>query len=642
MTDAATVTCAPALGGPLGADWRAALLPLGAGGTGSVCANLGWDLSWERERLRSAAGGEHLSVRIHHDEVLIGPRWVPGTDSGCAGCAELRSRVVIDHPLVDDLTRPTARFTPRRAALTELTRAALLRLADRPLRPGELYAVGTRGVRVHRIPRHFGCPLCAPAIPEQPVERPPEPLQLRRRPADPDNPSRAASGARLLRPGELRSRVVDPRFGPVLGMQREERAPFAMSMALQPDAVALGYSRETTFARADPIAILEVYERMSGFPHQAPVVTGMSYRGLTRAAGRADAAVRPARFGEYTEEQAAHPASRIERVTDETEMDWVWGYDLADGRARLVPAELGFFQYDYRYRRDQRAARRRGAVPRRHLYQESSSGCALGSSLEEAALYSLLELAERDAFLMSFHRARPLPEIAHSSVTDPVARQLLELIAARGFRVHLLRATQDVDVPVVWGMAVNTRAPFPATFSAAGSGVDPVAALRGALWELGQIATDRLDWDRSEVERMLEDPWLVTEMDHHLRLYALPEARERVSAVLGGERTTLQEAFEGWPDRLVASAGGDVRGALEYVRDRYAAAGLDEIVLVNSTTRDHADLGLAAAKAVVPGIVPMCFGHAQQRVAGLPRLEAVVAGTPAARLGPPYDPHPFP
>ncbi|NEE10617.1 hypothetical protein G3M58_29695, partial [Streptomyces sp. SID7499] len=243
---------------------------------------------------------------------------------------------------------------------------------------------------------------------------------------------------------------------------------------------------------------------------------------------------------------------------------------------------------------------------------------------------------------ISFHRALPLPEITHSSITDPVARGLLATAASRGFRVHLLRATQDIDLPVVWAMAVNTRAPFPATFSAAGSGIDPVSALRGALWEVTQMATERLTWDRSDAEPMLADPWLVDEMDDHLRLYALPEMKERVTAVLGGPEMSLSEAFEGWPDRLEQAAGGDVLGALDYVRGRYADAGLDRIVLVDSTTRDHADIGLAAARAVVPGIVPMCFGQAQQRVAGLPRLEAALVGTPSGKLSPPYDPHAFP
>lgn len=78
------------------------------------------------------------------------------------------------------------------------------------------------------------------------------------------------------------------------------------------------------------------------------------------------------------------------------------------------------------------------------------------------------------------------------------------------------------------------------------------------------------------------------------------------------------------------------------MRGLYADAGLDRIVLVNQTTREHADVGVAVAKAVVPGILPMCFGHAQQRLKNLPRLTAALAGTSEENREIPYDPHPFP
>ncbi|MBU7598805.1 TOMM precursor leader peptide-binding protein [Streptomyces sp. P38-E01] len=619
-------------------EWRWALEPLRVPAGGSVSVTVGWQLDREREQLLAAGDREHLSIRIHEDEVLVGPLRVPGTDSGCAGCAEVRTRVAVQHPLMGDLGAATARVAPRRPFLPELVRAAVAQLAERPLLPGELYAIGDRGVRRHRVVRHFDCPLCAPKVPDRPPHAPPPPLVLHERPTG-DNPGRAAEGSRLLRRDALRRRVVDPRFGPVLAAQREHLAPFAMSMAVLPDAIAMGYARESSFAAADPIAILEAYERMSGFPYQAPVVADLTHAELVAAGVET---VAPAAFGEYTQEQAAHPAARIAQVTETTRMDWVWGHDLDTRQPALIPAEIGFYQYDYRYRGDHRGARRHGAAPRQHLYQESSSGCALGSSLEEAALHSLLELAERDAFLLSFHRAAPLPEIVHASIDDRVSRRLLELIESRGFRVHLLRATQDIDVPVVWALAVNGREVFPATFTAAGSGLDPRSALRGALWELGQIVTDPLGWDRAEAERMLEDPWLVDELDHHIRLYALPEARERATAVLGGPRVALDEAFPDWPGRAVRAARGEVRGALDFVRGLYAQAGLDRIVLVDQSTRDHTDLGLAAAKATVPGIVPMCFGHAQQRLTGLPRLTAALAGTPSEHRPVPYDPHPFP
>ncbi|MFX4294645.1 TOMM precursor leader peptide-binding protein [Streptomyces bohaiensis] len=631
-----TLPCGPALAGAAAASWRAVLHPLWEATGGRTAVTLGWDADWERDRLAAAGEDTHLSVRVLADEVLIGPLRVPGTTAGCAGCAETRARVAVTHPLAADLSHATGRAAPRAPLLAALVAPVVAHLAEHPLAPGELYAVSGRGIRRHRVPRHFGCPLCAAPVHDGPQVPPPPPRESRSRPALPGNPGRAAEGAGLLRPDALRRAVVDPRFGPVLALQRELLAPFAMSMAVLPDAIALGYAREATFAASDPIAVLEAYERMSGFPHEAPVLTDTPYTALT------DVAIDPADFGTYTEEQAARPGARIALVDEHTPMDWVWGHDLESGRPRLVPAEIGFFQYDYRYRRDQRAARRQGAAPRRHLYQESSSGCALGSSSEEAALHSLLELAERDAFLLSFHRAQPLPEITHASIGDPVSRRLLDLIESRGFAVHLLCATQDLGVPVVWSLAVNGREVFPATFTAAGSGLDPVSAVRAALWELGQIVTDRLDWDRAEAERMLDDPWLVDELDHHIRLYALPERRERATAVLGGPRTTLAEAFPDWPGSVLRAADGDVRGALDHVRGLFAAAGLDRIILVDQTTRDHRDLGLAAAKAVVPGIVPMCFGHAQQRLTGLPRLTAALAGTAYEGARAPYDPHPFP
>jgi ribosomal protein S12 methylthiotransferase accessory factor len=352
--------------------------------------------------------------------------------------------------------------------------------------------------------------------------------------------------------------------------------------------------------------------------------------------------VNPATLGRYTEQQLSHPSCLVLPWTPDTPMDWVVGHDLATGEARLVPADVGFYQYEYRYRHDRRSARAAGLLGQLHYFHESSSGCAVGSSLPEAALHSLLELAERDAFLLSWHCAQPLPVIADSSITDPTSRALMELIRSRDFDVHVLVATRDIDLPVVWVLAVNRTGGFPACFSSAGSGAVPAGAIRGALREVAQLVTNELDWSPADVEPMLADPWLVRELEEHVRFSSMPQTLARSTAVLGGPELTLADAFPDWPGVLHRASGGDVRGALRDVRERFAAAGLTEIVLVDQTSREHADAGIAVAKAVVPGIVPMCFGQAQQRLAGLSRLTAALAGTPMAHREIPYDPHPFP
>jgi ribosomal protein S12 methylthiotransferase accessory factor len=116
----------------------------------------------------------------------------------------------------------------------------------------------------------------------------------------------------------------------------------------------------------------------------------------------------------------------------------------------------------------------------------------------------------------------------------------------------------------------------------------------------------------------------------------------RSTAALGGPEVTLDEAFPDWPDTVTREARGHVRGALEFVASRFADAGLRQLVLVDQTSQEHADAGIAVVKAVVPGSIPMCFGHAQQRLQAIPRLTAALVGTPMSRRAIPYDPHPFP
>ncbi|MFI6561161.1 TOMM precursor leader peptide-binding protein [Streptomyces sp. NPDC050534] len=636
----------------LDASWTETVQRIGDAVRAPIALNRGWDLAWERGQweTRAAHGQELVSVRVHDDEVVIGPRWVPGTDSGCACCAEIRERNTVEHPLADALDEPRAVPRAARPLLPVLLDAALANLAEHPLQPGELYAVGSHYVRRHRIPRSFFCPACATHGAVLDDDWRPAPLTLDDEPLSPGNPTRGSGGAHLVEPGALRERLLDARYGPIQAIMRESNVPFAMSMCLAPDAAAPGHGRATTFTEADPVGIIETYERLGSFPFDTPLLLERSYREV------ADHALDPATLGEHTEQQLAHPSCQVLPWTADTPMDWVWGHDLSSGEPLLVPAEAGFYQYEQRFKLSRHAARAARVVARqiraeggtpepgtlRKYFHDSSSGCAAGGSLAEAALHSLLELAERDAFLLSWHRQAPLPRIANASITDPENRSLIDLIQTRGFDVHILLAKQDIDLPIVWVLVVNRQNPFPATYSSGGSGANPDTAIRGALREVAQLVTNKVQWNREEAERTLDDPWKLVELEQHPQLYTLPEMLPRVSKVLGGPEITLQEAFPGWPDTLRRASGGTIGGALEHVRGLYAQAGLDHIVLVNQTTREHADVGVSVAKAVVPGILPMCFGHAQQRLKNLPRLVAALAGTPQENREIPYDPHPFP
>jgi ribosomal protein S12 methylthiotransferase accessory factor len=79
---------------------------------------------------------------------------------------------------------------------------------------------------------------------------------------------------------------------------------------------------------------------------------------------------------------------------------------------------------------------------------------------------------------------------------------------------------------------------------------------------------------------------------------------------------------------------------------RYRESGLD-VIVVDQTSAEQVAGGFRCVKAIVPGTLPMTFGHHARRLRGLPRVRTV-----SQRLG--YtaqplrddqinlDPHPFP
>lgn len=593
-----------------------------------VVTTRGWEYDPLHAAVQSseASGQALIPLQLGVDAVVAGPVWSPGTRAACPACAETRRRTVLDHVLGTDLQQTATPAGPTPASLIAL--ASTVIRSSRPVRPGQVMVVSTDGITRHEVLRHPTCPWCRPA----PNSIPSTGLDLADAPVDSKDPTRVANGTPLLRSESLEERV-DDRYGPVRGILREENVPYAMSMAVLAGAPVMGHGRALRFDQTRSVAVLEAYERLAGFPYEAPLVMDRPYREV------ANQAIDPLRLGQYSASQLAHPSSKVEAYHPDLPIDWAWGVELAQGRERLVPAEIGFYQYDHTFKRDIRASRAATPQQRRRIFLESSSGCALGSTLAEATIHALLEVAERDAFLLSWHRAAPLPRIPAAELADPVIEALVALVESRGFQVHFLRATQDIDLPVIWVLAVSEDGTFPATFTSAGSGADPVAAARSALREVAQLATMPLDWDREDARFLVEDSWRVRDLEDHVRWSSAPEALERVTAVLGGPQVGVEEAFPGWPDALRPHSGG-IRETLDLITARFAAAGLDEIVAVDQSTCEHRDLGIHVVKAVVPGAIPMVFGQAHQRLTGIARFEAAMQDRPTGVH--PFDPHPFP
>ncbi|WP_181448653.1 TOMM precursor leader peptide-binding protein [Nonomuraea aridisoli] len=562
--------------------------------------------------------GPVLPVRTELGRVTVGPLERPGVP-GCRTCVRIRgSRVQPDGRKAEAVRArrapaPSEWLTPLAADLVDALVSGETAALASGAEPRTVNAVleidlGTLEVTRHRFLPEPLCPSCGGLPPDGPAEP-----ALR--------PRRKLGGAPRTRRPELEALIetyVDDRTGMIRPLKAGVQGGLTVASAMLPiragTGLEPGVGRTRSYGSSKLVAVLEALERYGGVsPGGRRTVVESAYRAI------AGHAVHPDSFGTHPEENYDRPGFGFRRFTEDTVCRWVWGYSFAKAQPVLVPENQVYY-----YARHMPE----GEQP---FVFEVSNGCALGSCLEEAILHGLLEVAERDAFLLTWHARRQVPVLDPALADDPaLPMQAAAITADTGHRVLCFDTTTEHGIPSVWVMAVDTerRPDQPATAHAAGSALTLEQAAMNALSELGPLLADvirRYPQEKDRARAMAADPELVTTMHDHSLLYAAPEAAARL-AFLTGRADGPKSGFG--DDRFT---GDDLTADLRAMTDAVIAAGMD-VVVVDQTTPEHLAGGFRCVKVLVPGALPMTFGHAYRRLDNLPRLAAVRT----------TDPHPFP
>ncbi|MER5872878.1 TOMM precursor leader peptide-binding protein, partial [Streptomyces sp. NPDC002044] len=397
------------------------------------------------------------------------------------------------------------------------------------------------------------------------------------------------------------------------------------------------YLRETfwgghtdSFRHSAQVGVLEGLERYAGMRARSRTT---SVRGTLRRFG-ADA-VDPRRAGLYSD--AFHEANpRVRPFDPDREIPWVWGWSLRDSAPRLVPEVLTYYHAP-------------GLENR--FVQESSNGCASGGSLSEAVYFGLMEVVERDAFLLAWYGRQPLPEIDPATSSRTATRAMVDRLALYGYRARFFDTRITFPVPVVTAVAERFDGGPGRMCFGAGAGLDPESALHSALCE---IATDAVNLpgrtvrDEARLRAMAADFDLVTALHDHPLVYGVPEMGRHADFLLRSPRAGRPRAVADlvWPDAGGAAASHDVRSDLARCVAAVAAAGFD-VVVVDQTMPEQRALGLHTVSVLVPGLLPIDFGWSRQRALGMPRMRTALreAGLRPRDLEPADlnpAPHPFP
>ncbi|WP_017601289.1 TOMM precursor leader peptide-binding protein [Nocardiopsis lucentensis] len=575
-------------------------------------------------------GGGVLYTGMNGALAVLGP-WTPAGGTGCARCAGLWRRDVEGGVDPDRAAADPALFALWSDAFARLADAALAGLEELRL---ALVALDCRTGEVtrHRFVPH---PHCASCFPDGAGLSPPGTL-------DPRTPQPTVGDAlrtRAVDRTDLRERLLDFRFGPAAHVYRDEESPLPLvtceTVAPGHSTREGGYGRSTRFSASEVPALLEGVERVTGGRRLsgAATVTG-SYSQL------ADDAVDPERLGPHEPGWYGHPAFDLVPYTPDTPTTWVWGWSTLERRRVLVPEHVAYWHA--------------GDHGTRFLY-ESSNGCAVGSSLEEAVMYGLFEVVERDAFLLAWYSRTRLREV--DVRRNPDLAHLLDLLDERRLTLRILDLTSDLGVPTalatVTALEEDVREGLaPALSLATGAHPDPRRALMAAVEETVTNALMYPKWVRMRpsvnVERcrpMLDDFTLVRTLEDHTGMHGLWEARPHWEFLDAPTGTVSEEEFRaGHPSSF---AGADLTAVLGARLARMHDLGLDVVVVDQSSAPYVAAAGVRSVKVIVPGALPMTFGHTHRRTRSLERLTRAhtlfEGGVPWESPGTIHPvPHPFP
>ncbi|MFJ3923415.1 TOMM precursor leader peptide-binding protein [Streptomyces sp. NPDC090022] len=589
-----------------------------------------------------AATRPAATVHLSAQAVLVGPWGGDGGAPACGQCLAMRWQRLRSRSERDALETGTGEVTaaggpwPRlspfaldaayalhAAVLGGSVRAPGPEDADRALPQVSRLDLRTFQVRTYPLLADPLCPACGPRGADAPEPFTP---RARPKPAPGAQRLRAASSypmpyAALANPvsgvlgGGTWINVTSPTTAPVAG------SVFMRGYAGLTDVTWSGQANSFTASR--DLAYLEGLERYAGTHRR----TGSTL--LTASfAELGERALDPAACGFYPP-QTYRDDPLVSPFDPERPIPWVYGHSLRDDRPVLVPARLVHYS---------------AGLAADNFVFECSNGCAIGSCPEEALLGALLELVERDAFLLAWYGGLPLTEIDLASVPGPAVRTMADRAALQGYDVHAFDNRIDLGIPVVTALAVR-RDGGPGLFSfGAGAALDPAAAVEAALSEVltyiphlpGQVAGRR-----AELEAMAADFGRVRHLKDHAQLYGLPKMAPYVRPYLEPVAVRPLEAVFG--RRPVTD---DLREDLALVVDALTGAGHD-VIVVDQTTPEQRRIGLHTVCAVVPGLLPIDFGWSRQRAPYMPRLR-----TAARRAGlREHDltdaeirmvPHPFP
>lgn len=307
-------------------------------------------------------------------------------------------------------------------------------------------------------------------------------------------------------------------------------------------------------------------------------------------------------------------------------IQWVRGKELISGTDAYLPVQLVSLGH------------RTEPYDAMVLVQPTTNGAAGHFTRDEAILSGVLELIERDGFLIHWLNSLSPKRIDHTTIDDASVRHLFAQLQRYELEYYLLDVTTDVGVPSCVAVIIDRRSQEPIIAIGGSAGFSIRSVIMSALTEAYIVYRHQLREEPYVLPidyKPFRDPKIGRE--ERMRLWRGNSMLQQFEFFIQGPLETA-EAFLGDASRYQTP-----QQQLAYVMGQLKEKGRGYELYVHEIQDTFlAEIGYHVVKIVVPKLVPLYLNE-HMATLDAPRLQTVPSALgyePAVELHP--LPHPFP
>lgn len=315
----------------------------------------------------------------------------------------------------------------------------------------------------------------------------------------------------------------------------------------------------------------------------------------------------PRQLSLYQLSQYRKPRFPYSRFTSRMQITWTRGSWLDSGQRVWLPAHLTYFRVDL------------SGEP--EFSQVTTSGLAAGTTIENASLHAILELAERDAFITTWLCQLPSRRLLPDASLDHASARIISRFERQGMEVRFYLLENEINIPVVLCVVLGDGRQWPGATIGLGAGANCVTATGKALLEqalIGPAMRREMLAGKRVIPKRPQN--IKTPLDH--ALYYTPKERARAFDFLDSKKMPAVSLSDLELSHTISLAG---------CLDRLRAAGVR--VAIKDLTPSKFSTRFRVVRALATKLQPIHFGFDLARL-GNPRLSRMM------KKG--INPHPHP